>query len=150
MKHTSTTSPERARGFALPAVIALLVVLALFGASLAVISTTQHVGAALDLQGVRAYHAARSGVEWGLFHLLRTGGLGCGGIHGQAIDFTGNLAGFRATIECNPTPHEESGGVVTMYALTVTACNDAPSNCAPASPPAHYVNRQLRVTVASN
>jgi MSHA biogenesis protein MshP len=150
MKRTSATSPERARGFALPAVIALLVVLALFGASLAVISMTQHSGAALDLQGVRAYQAARGGMEWGLFHLLRSGGLGCGGINGQSIDYAGSLAGFRATVQCSPTPHEEGAGNVTMYSLTVTACNDTASGCPLASPPAHYVERQLRVTVASN
>jgi MSHA biogenesis protein MshP len=150
MKHTSTTCLNRARGFALPAVIALLVVLALFGTSLAVVSSTQHGGAALDLQGVRAYHAARGGVEWGLFHLLRTGGLGCAGIHGQSIDYVGNLAGFRATIQCSSTLHEESAGNVTMYALTVTACNDTAAGCPLASPSAHYVERQLRVTVANN
>lgn len=134
----------------MPVVIALLVVLAILGASLAVVSTSQHGGSALDVQGIRAYHAARGGVEWGLFHLLRTGGLGCAGINGQSIDYGGNLAGFRATIACTSTVHEESTGNVTMYVVTATACNDTASGCPLASPPPFYVERQLRVTVGSN
>ena len=34
------------------------------------LSTTQHLGSALDIQGARAYLAARTGIEWGLHKAL--------------------------------------------------------------------------------
>ena len=71
MKRTSITSREP--GFGMVAVVAILAVLAVFGASIALVASMQHVSAALDLQGVRAYHAARGGVEWGLYQILRNG-----------------------------------------------------------------------------
>lgn len=139
---------RRSRGFASGLVIAIVVVLGtIMGASLVVISTTQQVGASLDLQGVRAYYAARAGLDWGLYHVLRTGFAGCaGGVNGKSIVFTGNLAGFRSTIACSETSHKEGSSNVTLYAVTSTACNDDP--CNPATPGAHYVERQVRATVS--
>ena len=131
-------------------VIGLLAVLGIFGASLIVISSTQHVGFALDIQGVRAYHAARAGIEWGAYHVLRTGYGGCGGINGKSIVYGGNLSGFRATLQCVPTLHEEGSTNMTMYAITVTACNDAACPTAATPPAATYVERQLRLTLGSN
>lgn len=130
------------------AVIALLAVLAVFGASIVLIATTQHVGAALDLQGVRAYHAARGGLEWGLFQILRNGQT-CAGINGQTVAYGGNLAGFSATLSCASTPHEESSTTVTLFTVTSTGCNEAACPTG-GTPSATYVQRQLRVTVGGN
>jgi MSHA biogenesis protein MshP len=132
-------------------VIGLLAVLGIFGASMVVMSTTQQVGFGLDLQGVRAYHAARGGVEWGLYHVLRPGFGGCGGINGKSIVYGGNLSGFRVTLACVPTgPHEEGTASVTMYAITATACNDTACPTGSSPPSATYVERQLRASVGSN
>jgi MSHA biogenesis protein MshP len=130
-------------------VIGVLVVLGILGASLAVISTTQQVGFGLDLQGVRAYHAARGGLEWGVYHVLRTGFGGCAGINGKSVVYGGNLSGFRATLACTATPHEEGTVNVTMNVITATACNDAVCPTASTPPPASYVERQLRVVVSN-
>lgn len=139
------------RGFAMGVVIAILSAIAIFGASVVLVSTTQHVGAALDLEGARAYHAARGGLEWGVYHVLRPGFGGCAGIHNKVVAYPGNLASYRVTLSCSSTVHEEGSANVTMFALTATACND-PLACptAAAPPPPHYVERQLRVTVGSN
>jgi MSHA biogenesis protein MshP len=130
-------------------VIGVLVVLGILGASLAVISTTQQVGFGLDLQGVRAYHAARGGLEWGVYHVLRTGFGGCAGINGKSVVYGGNLSGFRATLACTATPHEEGTVNVTMNVITATACNDAVCPTASTPPSASYVERQLRVVVSN-
>ena len=58
---------KRIRGFALVSAIFILVVLAALGAFIVSISTSQQIGSALDVQGVRAYQAARAGIEWGLY-----------------------------------------------------------------------------------
>ena len=60
---------HRSRGFALVSAIFLLVVLAALGAFIAVVSTTQQIGSALDLQGAKAYQAARAGIEWGSYQV---------------------------------------------------------------------------------
>ena len=138
-------------GFAMAVVIAILAGLAVFGASLVVVSTTQQAGTALDLQGARAYHAARGGLEWGVYHVLRSPGLvGCADINGKSVVYGGNLADFRVMLTCGATVHEEGSAPVTMYAITATACNDAVCPTASAPPPVFYVERQLRVTVGSN
>jgi MSHA biogenesis protein MshP len=125
------------------AVIALLAVLTVFGASLVVISTTQQLGAAMDLQGVRAYHAARGGVEWGLYQVLRNG-QSCATLN-QTIAYGGNLSDFSASVTCLSSDHQEASSPVTLFTITATGCNEA---ACPAAPSATYVERQLRVTVA--
>ena len=148
MKRTSTTSRRR-RGFSTIVVIALLAILAVFGAALVVISTTQQAGAALDLAGVRAYHAARGGLEWGMYRVLRDG-QPCATIDGQTLAYPGNLAGYSATLRCVSTAHEEAAAVVTVFTLTATGCNQPSCAASPSPPPWDYVERQLRVTLAGN
>ena len=53
----------------LPSAIFLLVILAGLAAFLVHISTTQSITSAQDIQGARAYHAARAGVDWGLYQV---------------------------------------------------------------------------------
>ncbi|HEX2199713.1 MAG TPA: agglutinin biogenesis protein MshP [Burkholderiales bacterium] len=139
--------PER--GFATVTVIALLAMLAIFGVALVVISTGQQVGATLDVQGVRAYHAARGGLEWGMAHILRPGG-GCVGIHGRTLVYGDNLAGFRVTLGCTSTVHREAGTDLNIFQVTATACNDNACPTAIVPPPLGYVQRQLRVTLGDS
>jgi MSHA biogenesis protein MshP len=61
------------RGFSLPTAIFLLVILALLGAFMVSLSTTQNVMSAQDVQGSRAYNAARAGMEWALYNLKPDG-----------------------------------------------------------------------------
>lgn len=149
MKRTSTTYRSR-RGFALVAVIALLALLAVFGASIVVVSTTQQVGAALDLQGVRAYHAARGGLEWGVYHVLRPGFGGCAGISGKTLSYAGNLAGFSVTLSCTSTVHNEAGINTSTFEITATGCNEPTCPTAAAPPALAYVERQLRLSLGNN
>lgn len=138
------------RGFAMAVVVALLAILAVFGAAMVIVSTTQQTGAALDMQGVRAYYAARGGLEWGMYHVLRSGFGGCGGIDGKSIAYGGNLADFRVTLACTSSTHKEGSATLTMFSIVATACNDSVCPTASSPPPPSYVERQVRVTVASN
>ena len=63
---------QRMQGFAIVTAIFILVVLAALGAFIVSISTNQQTSAALDIQGVRAYQAARAGVEWGVYQVQAT------------------------------------------------------------------------------
>ncbi len=138
-----------ARGFAMAVVVALLTILAVFGTALVIISTTQHTSSTLDMQGVRAYYAARGGVEWGMYHVLRTGFGGCGGINGKTVAYGANLSDFRVTLACTSSTHEEGDANMTVFNIVATACNQTVCPAAPPLP-AFYVERQLRVAVGSN
>lgn len=62
MNHT----PTYQAGFAAIAAVFLVVVLAALGAFMVSFSNTQHLTSAQDIQGSRAYWAARAGLEWGI------------------------------------------------------------------------------------
>jgi MSHA biogenesis protein MshP len=56
----------RQTGFAAVAAIFLVVILAALGGFMVTFSNTQQLTSAQDLQGTRAYWAARAGLEWGV------------------------------------------------------------------------------------
>jgi MSHA biogenesis protein MshP len=59
-----------APGFALPSAIFLLVVLAGLAAFMLSVFTTSQSAQTLDLNGARAFQAARAGLEWGAYQVL--------------------------------------------------------------------------------
>lgn len=87
-----------ARGFAIVTAIFILVVLAVLGAFIVNVSTNQQIGSALDVQGVRAYQAARAGIEWGLYQQLRTGSCAPTSSFNPAAT---TLANFTVTVTCS-------------------------------------------------
>lgn len=139
---------RQARGFSIVSAIFLLVVLSLLGTLMVTFSTVQHVTAAQDVQGSRAYQAARGGIEWGLYQLLQTGtqsNPGCNAsaqfVPGTATALGGSLSGFTVTVTCAGFgPYNESGTDTKVYQLTSTAT----SGSGPGSP--DYVERRLQVT----
>ena len=66
------TDPHDQHGFAVIAAIFLVVVLAALGGFMVTFSNTQQLTSAQDLQGSRAYWAARAGLGWGWRRLLPT------------------------------------------------------------------------------
>ncbi len=115
------------RGFAIVSAIFILVVLAALGAFIVNVSTSQHVGSALDIQGVRAYQAARAGVEWGIYQVQATPAYNfsygtpavavgsanpntrlCPASPSSFIPAAPILAGFTVTVTCIATvaPHQ--------------------------------------------
>ena len=84
-----------ARGFAMIAAVFILVVVAALGSYIAVISSNQQIGSALDLQGGRAYLAARSGLEWGLYQINVVNAHGsCASASGSFVPTATSLSGF--------------------------------------------------------
>ena len=59
-------TPCSQQGFAAIAAIFLVVVLAALGGFMLTFSNTQQLTSAQDVQGSRAYWAARAGLEWGI------------------------------------------------------------------------------------
>jgi len=107
----------KARGFTLVSAIFLLVVLAVMGASLVTLGSVQHAAAARDVQALRAYYAARTGLEWAAAKALS-------GACPANQNFTlseGALAGFDVTVRCEASSHSLGAAPAPYYLAEVTA-----------------------------
>lgn len=130
------------RGFTAISAIVILVVLVALGAFIVSVSTSQQTGSAQDVLGVRAYEAARSGIEWGLYQQLRNGS--CVGAT-SFVPPAPTLAGYTVTVSCTATPGT-SGGPVT-YTVVSTACNQPGAGACPnPAPGQRYIERRLDVS----
>ena len=153
--HT-THLAHRARGFTLVSVVFILVVLTALGAALASVSMRQQMGSAAELESARALQAARAGLEWAAFQVLRNpappaAAPACPAT--TSFSPTG-LASFTVTISCTRTPGSGTvaDGVTTMafFQLVANACNAPTSGACPNVAPAPsrtYVERQLSWTL---
>jgi len=127
------------RGFSVVTAIFLLVVLAAMGAFMVTFSTVQHITSAQDVQGVRAYQAARAGIEWGAYEAVRNASC-----VGSTVlpSLGGTLAGFAVTVLCTASgPYTEGATAVRLYLITSTASQGTVGSIA-------YVERQLSTTIA--
>lgn len=138
----------KAAGFALISAIFLIVILAALSVFIAVMSTHQQAGHVADLQGLRAYQAARAGIEWGLYNFKRNG------VCAAPSSFSpgGNLAGFTVTVDCllgeMATSNDEAGVAVIVRRVVATACNQpAALACPNVAPGDGYIERRLSVVV---
>ncbi|MYN07896.1 agglutinin biogenesis protein MshP [Pseudoduganella aquatica] len=147
---------RRQAGVSIVTAIFLLVVLSALGAAIVTLSTTQHVGSALDLLGSRAYEAARSGAEYGLYRQAIDGACGSSSFTMPAP----TMAPFTVSVQCvqNATTNMSSIGTLgapdyqppghpLQTIITSTACNQPAGgvcpNPAPTSP--DYVQRVVTV-----
>lgn len=158
---------KRTHGFAIVSAIFILVVLAALGAFIVSISTSQHIGSALDIQGVRAYQAARAGAEWGMYQIEATpaynfsygtpaAAVGSANPNTRACpasptSFTPaapTLAAFTITVTCTATIDANNGP--TVFRVVSTACNQPAAGACPNAAPAagfDYIERRIEVTL---
>ncbi len=163
--------PEKRGGFAIVSAIFILVVLAVLGAFILNISSSQQIGSALDVQGARAYQAARAGIEWGLFRVQETAAynfsygtppvaVGSADPNGRACPVSPTsfqpaaptLSAFVVTVRCVRTP--DANGGPAIYDIVATACSQpnagwtATTEACPntTTPGNHYIERRLTVT----
>jgi MSHA biogenesis protein MshP len=141
----STTYRKGIRGVSIIAAIFLLVVIAMLGAYIASVSTTQHTNETLDLQGAKAYQAAYAGVQWGAYQVLRAAS--CAGSSSFAL--SGGLSGFAVKVDCTATAYTENGANRNIYRVTSTGCNmpTGAALCPGAQGNGYYVERQIEVTL---
>jgi len=147
MQH-SFLSPSRRRarasGAGLVTAIFLLVVLAGLATALVSVFTTQRQSSALDEQGARAYQAARSGIEWGLFR--RAGGADCNGNFALPADSV--LAGFAVSVTCTQVTSPVSSNPdidLARWTIRATACTTPAATCVNAVRGPDYVERVIEV-----
>jgi MSHA biogenesis protein MshP len=130
-------SLQRARGFALVLALFLIVSLAVVGAYMVTVSNVQVETGVMDEQGARAYQAARAGLEWGAYQVLR---------NNTCLSQNFALGGFRTEVVCTAYLPETEGAIaVNVFRITATGCNAGA--CTGGSPT--YVERQLQLTVTN-
>jgi MSHA biogenesis protein MshP len=139
---------RRSAGVGLVTAIFLLVVLAGLAVAMVAISSAQHAASALDVQGARAYQAARAGIEWGLFQNLRN--QVCAPATSFALPATSSLNGFVVTVTCETIAAPAgapAGTALVRHVLTATGCNLQPAtgSCPTPSNSPDYVERQIMV-----
>lgn len=167
MQSLSTTCPEpwtsgarnTARpqaGFTLLSVVFILVVLTALGAALANIALRQQMGSAAEVDAARALQAARAGLEWAAFQVLRNPAppAAAPACFGSTSFSPAGLGSFTVTVSCTRTPGSgtvsDGSTALAFYQLLATACNAPTSGACPATgtPPLSYAERQLSWTVS--
>jgi MSHA biogenesis protein MshP len=111
------------QGFAAIAAIFLVVVLAALGGFMLTFSNTQQLTSAQDIQGSRAYWAARAGLEWGF---ARVNAVGSASAVTAATCTTAaplSINDFSVMVTCTGagTPFVEAGVDKYIYQLTSVA-----------------------------
>lgn len=170
MRSMSATCPERTAspsallraggaadgGFTLVSVLFIVVVLAGLGAAIAHISQRQHLGSAAEIESARALQAARAGLEWAAFQVLRTPAppAAAPACFGNTSFNAAGLDRYTITVSCTRTPGSgtasDGATALVFYQLQANACNAPSKGACPsteASPDTTYVERQLTWTV---
>ncbi|WIM05211.1 MAG: hypothetical protein OHM77_10975 [Candidatus Nitricoxidivorans perseverans] len=111
-------------GFAIVSAIFLLVILAALGAFMVTMSSTQHLTSAQDLQGSRAYRAARAGIEWAAAKLSADSSA-CPAASTTLDDGDGSppvdLEDFTVVVTCAMNSHSEGSASPNIFWITSTA-----------------------------
>ena len=127
-----------ARGFAIVSAIFLLVALAALGAFMVMFSNTQHLSSAQDIQGSRAYWAAKGGVQWAAGFIIANGGV-C-----PASPSTPAFGdGFTVTVTCSDNTYRE-GQNRRVYRIIATATAGGPVGSL------NYIERQVQAFIDEN
>jgi MSHA biogenesis protein MshP len=108
-----TSRPQN--GFAIVSAIFLLIVLALLGAFMLTMSNTQHLTSAQDIQGSRAYWAAKAGIQWAADR-VKPPAVTC-----PASPTTFLLDGFSVTVKCDYKDYTEGTTAKRIYWVESTA-----------------------------
>lgn len=139
--------PAAEAGFVLPTAIFLVVILAALGGYMVTLARTSHMSGALDIQGSRAYQAARAGMEWAAWQVVNLPPVAvpspvptpCPAPFPGSITFpaTNTLSAFTVRVTCERTAQNDGTTLVEVYQVTSTATSGAWSSV-------DYVERQIQ------
>jgi MSHA biogenesis protein MshP len=109
------------RGFAAIAAIFLVVVLASLGAFMVTLTNTQQLTSAQDVQGTRAYWAARAGLEWAISSVNAVGTASAVNAATCTTPTPFSVDGFSVTVTCSGAgvPYSEAG--VNKYIFQISS-----------------------------
>jgi len=100
------------KGFALPAIIFMMVIVVLLITAMTRLISTQSTINDLQLLGTRAYWAAKAGGEWAAYRINLNKACASGNL---------NIDGFQVAVACSSNSYTEAGANVSVYEVNVTA-----------------------------
>ena len=110
------------KGFLLPAAIFILVILAALGTYALNLTSVQQNTSIQDVQGSRAYQAARAGVEWTAYQVLAPGTTTLASCPTSPSTLT--IDSFSVTVTCSKSAdyfEQGSDHTIDVYEITSTA-----------------------------
>lgn len=136
-------------GFSLVSAIFLLVIFTALGAIMLTVSGVQQTESTQDLQGSKAYQAAKAGIDWAAYRVLApenanrttapfTAQYTCAALPPPSL--AGALAGFTLNVNCVRSDFIEAGNTISVYQITSIATFGV-------SPNPSFVSRQLTATI---
>jgi MSHA biogenesis protein MshP len=134
---------KKQTGFSLVSAIFIIVILSLIGSYIVSLSALTNASSNLAGLGVRAYYAAKSGLEWAAYQAVPFGGAGPFNCPASPTTLTftqGGLAGLSAVITCTPDSFTEYGITYKIFQINATGQYSAAGN-------ADYVSRRLYMTI---
>ncbi len=138
MKAKSFSGLQTQNGFILVAAIFLMMVVALLLVFLLRTGSDNQWSSSIRIQEARAFQAASSGLEWGVYQL--NGGT-CPASPTILNLNEADLTGFSVSISCSRNDYTENGSVVSIFELDALATFGVYG----ASP--DFISRHLRLTV---
>lgn len=123
---------KRQSGFSLVTAIFVIVVLASLAVFLVTMSGVAQQTPTLAYSGARAYHAARSGLEWGIERAIVGGGACNGGFV---------LNGFNINVTCVSTSHPDGSATAVIFQINAIATRGSPGELG-------YARRELQAIVS--
>ena len=135
------------RGFG--AILAIIVLVMLTALSVAIVrlGTVQQTSSAQDILSARAWQAAKSGTEWGLYQALKSASCNTT----QTLDLVADT-GFKVTVSCNSSAYNEGEStpgtqqVRHVFRIEAVACNSenaCPDDARAVSP--GYIERKRQI-----
>ncbi len=122
----TTCIAPREKGFSIVAALFVVVILALIGSYIVSISALTNTSENLNIQGVKAYYAAKSGLEWGVYKVAPSAASGGGAPYNcpaspTNLTFTqGGLNGFTSTVTCTQSSFTEAGATYHIFQIKAT------------------------------
>ncbi len=110
--------PGQQRGVSIITGIFLLLLMAVLAAAIANIVSTAHVNQAADIGGARAYQAARTGAEWGMFQLdpnAQNAGLPA------CVNGAPTIPGHTLLVACTSNDYTEGARQIRVYRIASLA-----------------------------
>jgi MSHA biogenesis protein MshP len=128
------------RGFAAIAAIFLVVVLAALGGFMVTFSNTQQLTAAQDIQGSRAYWAARAGLGFGVARVTTTPSACASSTPANMAGAPASVEGFALTVTCSRSSYTDGLNTIMVYRFESKASAGSPGS-------ANYVERSVSAAV---
>ena len=147
--------PGATRGFAFVAAIFVLVALAALTSYVVSVSAGAAMTSAVAVQGVRAYEAARTGIEWGSYQAIDPNGTLAPGATNlpdcfaqKTLALPAAMGPFTVTVSCqrypafsaSPNYHEEGAKRSSFFFITSVATSGTVGAT-------DYVERKLEATI---